>query len=54
MNIALDQLAAVAADEFLLDDTELLLAEEEGNFADICWENARASFAARALPLDIV
>jgi hypothetical protein len=52
MNLALDQLAALAADEFLLDDLELLPAEEEGNdFEDICWENARTPFAACGWPL---
>jgi hypothetical protein len=55
MNVTLDQLAAFAADEFLLDDTGLLLAEEEGNeLEDIRWENARTALAARAEPLATV
>ena len=54
MNVTLDPLAAFAADEVLLDDTEWLLAAEDGNdLEDICWEHARTSVAARALPLDI-
>jgi hypothetical protein len=55
MNVTLDQLAAFAADEFLLDDTGLLLAEEEGNeLEDIRWENARTALAARGEPLATV
>lgn len=55
MNLALDHLAAIAADEFLLDDPELLLAGEDGNvIEDIRWENARTPFAAQDRPLDPV
>ena len=55
MNLALDHLAALAADEFLLDDTDLLLAEEDGDdIEDICWENARPPIAAYGWPRDAV
>jgi hypothetical protein len=55
MNLSLDHLAAVAADEFLLDDPDLLLAEEaDTSMVDICWENAWTPFAAQVWPLDAV
>jgi hypothetical protein len=55
MNFALDHLAASAADELLLDDPDLLLAEEDGNFtADIRWDIARTDLAAKGWPLDAV
>lgn len=47
MHFALDHLAALAADEFLLDDTDLLLAEADGtDIEDICWESVQAPNAA--------
>ena len=52
MNFACDSLAA-ATDEFLLDDTGLLLAEEEGNaIEDIRWEHERLRVAAFRWPRD--
>jgi hypothetical protein len=44
MDLAYDHLAALAADELLLDDSELLLAETEDCLTDIRWESAPASF----------
>ena len=53
MNLALDHLAASAADELLLDDSDLLLLDEDGNATpDIRWETARTDLAARGWPLD--
>ena len=53
MSLALDHLAAAAADELLLDESDLLLAEEDGNAVlDIRWETMRGGDAARAWPFD--
>ena len=55
MHLALDHLAAAAADEFLLDETDLLLAEGDGNdIADIRWETAPPPFPAGGRPRDAV
>ena len=45
MNLAYDHLTALAADELLLDDPELLLAEAEDCITEIRWESAPASFS---------
>ena len=51
MNLALDHLAAPSADELLLDDSDLLLAEEDGNAVlDIPWDQTRDEAAARPWP----
>jgi len=51
MNLALDHLAAQSADELLLDDPDLLLAEEDGNAVlDIPWDKTRDDVAAQPWP----
>jgi hypothetical protein len=51
MNLALNHLAAQSADELLLDDPDLLLAEEDGNSAlDIPWDKTRDDVAAQPWP----